>query len=635
MGDKGRKKSYVINDKYLVKDDKFYLVSENQEHVYLGNSIWVEKIVQNIDTQNVDVMVAFPFNDTIQRKSLKRSDITESGLKKLTKYGADTWAEVVEHYLTVMRLEISRIPVEFEHSQHGWGMFQDKPIFRHYKAIGIDSSYDNGQFDLKPLGSYEEWLSVIEKEVLGKKWTEFALVLGFVGCLLAKLSLQYKIIDSLLVCFVGVTSKGKTACTRVALSPWGFPDKTGKGLMPTWFGTNQGVMDNFKGVFGIPLGIDDTSLIGEEMDITDFVYQFTNGVSKQALNSDGTRRAQGEWKTVGITSSEESMLAKMQKKGGIRVRYMEVEDEMFTESAENAEEIEKGFLANYGHAGPMFAEYLYHKDTDELYEMVEETKAYLVAHMDQDPLTKRKSSKLALILYTAQLIREALGITIDMEMLTETLIKMEQDSVQERDIAEQAMDYLRGHYYNNSGLYFRDGHKPSNKSIGKYVIENNKIVELRYVKGNFEKLLQWGKFNNAKQVINSFKEKGWLVHDKSKQTLARVYSPGTPRTPQYAIKFVGSQDNENDSTKELEIATQSICFEVIEDGEWVEYKGDVSNFPFDRDEDLVQRGLGVTLQELEELDYKIIEDEGEDEEVLDETGEEDTDANEDDDSEVA
>jgi putative DNA primase/helicase len=606
MEAKDRKKSYKIDDNYEVIDDSLYFQGNS-----IGRNMWIETIIQNIDTKKVKVIVCFPFNNVIIRKTLRRLDITESGLKKLTDDGADAWGEVAGHYATVLRKQLENTSIQYEHSDHGWTIFQDEVVFRHYKAIGLDSAYDpNGRFKLESEGSYEEWRKVINQEVLGRKWLEFALVLGFVSCLLARLSLKYKNFSSMLVCFTGKTSKGKTASTRLALSPWGLPDTDSKGLLKTWYGTFQGVMDNFSGLFGIPLGIDDTSLLDKEkIDLTEFVYQFTNGVSKQALSSDGSRRNQFQWETVAITSSEESMLKYMQQKGGIRVRYLEVENENFTDSAENAEEIEKGVLSNYGHAGPMFAEYLYHQDIDELYEMFEKTKSFLLQHMEQDSLTKRNSTKLALIFQTAQLVREALKIDIDLEMLFDALVNLEKESIHERNNAEKAFNYFHTHFLSNRGLYFEDGNQPSSRSIGKFVKRNGQIVELRYLKENFEKLLREEGFNNTKGIIEEFKEKGWLIHDSGKTTLTRVYSPGTPRTGQYAIKFLEVEEKEIGLSPVSTIEKQVVRVKVLQESEWKSYSKEVAMFPLDREEDIVQRVLNAPLEELEHHEYEIVEDE--------------------------
>lgn len=619
---KERKRTYVINEKYQVQDDYLYYINDDNKEK-IGRNIWIEKVIQNIDTKIVKVIVAFPFNNTIQKLVVDRSDITESGLTTLTKYGADTWRSVVKHYLTVLKMELERTPVEFEHSAHGWSEFQGELVFKHHKAIGIESNYaPNGRYDLQPAGTYEGWLEVIEQEVLGRRWLEFGLVLGFAPCLLALLARAYPIFESVLVCFVGESSKGKTITTQLALSPWGSPLKEGKGLLTTWYGTYQGIMDNLKNIYGIPVGIDDTSLIhNDEMDITEFVYQFTNSTTKQALHSDGTRREQHHWKTIGITSSEVSMLSQMENKSGIRVRFIEIGSEKFTESAENAENIKKGISENYGHAGLKFAKYLYDMDIDELYNMVEQSRKYLLQYIKPDSLAMRRSNTLALILATAQLVRESLEIPVDMEMLTNTLLTLERDSEEERNVAEKAMDFLCTHFHNHRGLYFKE--RSSTKSVGKYVEKNGEIVELRYLPANFEKVLKSGKFHNPKQIISEFMEKGWLVHDKGKLTLTRVYAPGTPREPMYAIKFIGSQENTRDDEATIELDKVTINVEVVLENELKRYSKDVIAFPFDREIDRVQRATEIPLDELAHLKYRVLE-----KEVVDDEGNENIEVNE-------
>lgn len=112
----------------------------------------------------------------------------------------------------------------------------------------------------------------------------------------------------------------------------------------------------------------------------------------------------GEWKTTILSSSEESIVKSTEpNKKGISVRLFELKAEQITTSAENAENIEKVILKNYGHAGIVFAEHLMNKDSDELAEKLKNIREEILKDMQEDPLSKRIAKKLAIVQLTGEL----------------------------------------------------------------------------------------------------------------------------------------------------------------------------------------------------------------------------------------
>ena len=257
--------------KRLIKDGRLIARLDGVDSV-IGGAIWVHRYTTNLDTDAVSVQLKIKNNGKWVIKSLNRDKITQNGIATLTHYGADSWPEVAEQYTLYIREKLETTESSYEHSNVGWGTYDNQEFFKLYKALGVDSKYDEVKYNLKPKGTLEAWQECIKKEVLGKRWLEFALAAGF-SAPLVKIIGDYAHMDSLFINFYGVSTTGKTLATRLAISPFGFADKKGNGLLQSWHGTDAGILQNMKGNFGVPIGFDDTSSQQGDKDYRDDTCQ--------------------------------------------------------------------------------------------------------------------------------------------------------------------------------------------------------------------------------------------------------------------------------------------------------------------------------------------------------------------------
>ncbi len=530
-----------------VKDDKLIQTKDGEE-TEIGNAIIPIESRTNLDTKSIKVALEFVPDGKKKKiiKEVKRNEITKAGIGKLSEFGAYTWEENVEAYVKNIRSLLRKAKQTYEHSTVGLGTHNGKRIIKLDKGIGIDSMYDEGKYNLRPKGYYDEWLKVIKDEVLGRRYLEFALVAGFASLVINLIS-EEENMDTMMVNFSGTSSTGKTLATRLALSVWGLPDTMNKGLLRNWFGTDQGVISNLVNNFGVPIGIDDTSLSEADKDFTQTIYIIINGHTKVALNIDGTNRSTGQWKTFVISSSEESIIKNTdQNKKGINVRIFELKVDKITESAENAETIERVIMKNYGHAGVKFAEALIDVDSKDLVKRLHELRDELSDSIDGDSLSKRIALKLAVIQLTGELVREALHIDIDLATLKGTLIQMEQESMEDRNIEEKAYASMIEYFQTNLSKFFKDKDKPKNsgETLGKYYTNTNEeVTEIAIPENSFEKIMKRLGYSSSEAIIKSWKEKELLKCNKGKNTMTRVFVPGTPRSALYCIKIDQSINN--------------------------------------------------------------------------------------------
>lgn len=185
----------------------------------------------------------------------------------------------------------------------------------------------------------------------------FAFFTGFGSPLLKFLHYEGAIIN-----LVNNTSgTGKTTALKMALSVWGDP----KELLFIRTDTQNAKMHTI-GVFNsLPVGIDEvTSMTGEAF--SDVLFALTQGRGKARMekSSNSIRYNATKWATIGVTTSNSSMVDKLratkQTPDGELMRFIEFD--VPQKSPITKEEANKIFdeqvAKNYGLAGPLYAQYI-------------------------------------------------------------------------------------------------------------------------------------------------------------------------------------------------------------------------------------------------------------------------------------
>lgn len=538
----------------LLKREGNLVKIENGESTIIGPAIKVSCYFINIDTEERFVKFKFKDGNKLVSHILRRDKITKSGVKELTRYGAPCWDDTAESYVEYFRRKINKIKPQIRYSNIGWGSYQNKEFFRLYNAIGIEGTYNELKYDLKPKGTLKAWLSMVKKEVIPNKFLALILCIGFAAPLVKVIG-EKEHMETIICNICGLSSTGKTTASKLAVSPFGLPSDDTSGLIKSWYSTDQSMLTDLGGNFGVPIVIDDTSTAESGKDFTQVIYQLAAGKEKNALNSDGTKRPQNEWDTVILTSSEKSIFDQTDNKQGIRVRLMEIKEAQITTSAENAEAIEKVILQNYGYPGIEYIRHIVKIGKKKIYKRWKKVRNDIISRKKGDRLFKRASVKLALIRLAGELANESLNLGLDINKLTDTLISLETKAMKSRNEGERAYRYVLNYFESNQGKFFKDKEDVNYREVvGKYIQERGKIKEIRMPTEQFKNLMEKGKFN-IEQVVSKWKKKDLLIHDDKKNTIARVFKPGMPKTAQYAIKVsevIKKKDTSADVDEEIQ-----------------------------------------------------------------------------------
>lgn len=203
-------------------------------------------------------------------------------------------------------------------------------------------------------GTLERWKEAI--------WTvaDRHLVQIMVTASLAAPALRLLNHPSFAVDLSGSTSGGKTISLRAAASVWGDPQAT----LVTWKDTKASVEHHLSVLRGMPFLADETQLARPE-DLEDVVYGLTEGRSKGRSRQDGGGLQATQRLEATLLSTGEQPLTSMTKKNGITPRVVTCAGQP-CESKQQADTLKAAVSADFGHAGPLFVEWLRHQALDEL-----------------------------------------------------------------------------------------------------------------------------------------------------------------------------------------------------------------------------------------------------------------------------
>ena len=248
------------------------------------------------------------------------------------------------------------------------------------------------------------------------------------------------------------SSKGKTTVEELMVSAFASPLASDNGLMKTFLATENAIYDSIKGINGLPIVIDDTS--NAEINLQKLVYSLSSGTPKKRCNSTGKITNNNvHWSGVIVISSETSMQETFTLDGA-KARIIDARDITWTPDAKTANLIKSTVREHYGHTGIEFANYVADITIDNLYEQ------YLLAEktvnammVKRDKLSDRLAMKYAAIYLTVQLMNDCFKLKLSEKRLIGILLTSEQENIESRDSAEEALAKLKDFVFENKNKF--------------------------------------------------------------------------------------------------------------------------------------------------------------------------------------
>lgn len=524
--------------KVKVVDGGIYIFDyELNKNVYLCRYIEVRQVLTDIITNNVIVELEYIHNGKYRTAVFNRDIfVKQKLLNELPAKGLDVSDRNVLKVLDYLLYSEQKAPDINVHNRLGWAYINDERVFLHDGVIGgnITSTYA-GDLNIAPKGSYAEWRDIVKKQVIGNPALELALVLGL-SSPVASIFRKLIGLDVLFFHIYGSSTTGKTTALTLATSPFGYPSKSSNGLIKTWLATNNALLAYLNGIHGIPMAIDEAS-VKVRADYTDAIYQITDGLEKARLNKNAQSRPRAEWSGTVLSTAENSLLANSNHNNGLRVRLLELGHIQWTTSAENAEALKSVLIDNYGHAGIEFVEYLRSYTDEELISCFKEAKEAVMDNMKaKDSFTDRIADKIAVVLLTTMLAKEALELDLDEAKVLEILINADAAQAEDRNITVKAYEYLKSEvtsninkfvykdnietYDPNRGTY-KEKLLPNGEIIGRLEMIGKNVSEVMIKPEKLRKMLSEGGFTDMDGILSDWRNRGIIDADTGKYTRKR------------------------------------------------------------------------------------------------------------------
>ncbi|SIS41522.1 DUF927 domain-containing protein [Salimicrobium flavidum] len=512
--------NYKLTNKKVI-----YIDPETKEESVIAKHLKIQSILENLENGEIRLKLEFWYRGQMKIEEIARSQLTSYELPKLLDTGLDVFDHKAKKVISYLSVQEEYAPLEYNHSHVGWAVHEGKPVYKHLKAINTDgsltSSYIGEEPPLKSTGTLEKWNSLINQEVIGTPTLELALVMGFSSVIVGLINIDGEI-DSLVFHLWGDSTKGKTTAAKLAVSPFGKPSTT-EGLINTWNGTKNSLISKVKNNHGIPFVVDEAS-VNSMKDFTQMTYQLASGIEKSRLTKEAKLRKPETWATTIISTAEKSLVSNSSQNVGQLMRVFEFEEVTWTKDAPNADRLCDGITLNYGHAGPLFAEHVagleeealvtkWHEWTKWLYKRIEESQG-------TDRFTHRIANKLSILLLTADLVKEGLGLQLNIDGIADLLLEQNAQTADLRDIGGKAMQLVIGQIIEHKSKFEKE-HTPGDFDASSYecwgrLKHVGNQVEVSVLPHKFREILQKCGFEDEKVVLSNWKAKGYLIHDKGK-----------------------------------------------------------------------------------------------------------------------
>ncbi|MNK29904.1 hypothetical protein D3C87_483070 [compost metagenome] len=529
---------------------------EKKGRFKVGKAIRITAVHENIDTGEISFAVQFEYNGRTKETTLSRAQFQRSQIIDLAKLGADVYEHNATQVIKHLRNEEMTAPQKKVHQKLGWDTYGGQLVFKHYKAIGIDSTY-SGPLTIQPKGSYKKWKRAVEKCVMGNCNLELAILIGLSSAVVGFISFVTKI-DSLIFHIYGPSTQGKTTATSLAISTFGYPESNENGLMQTWMATQNAIIGNLVGNFGLVFGLDEISM-SDMQDFSTIAYYLAGGKEKRRLDKESRLKDSGGWSTTIVSNGERALTSKANHNIGIVMRILELGNITWTKNAKSSDQIKHVIQQNYGHAGPKFAATLLETGTVQVIQKWKEwTQRIMDAMPKLDHFSQRIAKKLAILMLTGEIAKEALQLDFNLDGIQQLLIENEKAVQNDRDLGAKALDYFYEQFTmnrSNFGELKRTRIKGSHKD--EIILENRKVFGGLYKKSGkifvyilpsvFHQWMETGGFDEPKVVLKNWKMKGLLDNEGDRYTRKRKINDEATMVPVYCIQLNSAQADENEA----------------------------------------------------------------------------------------
>ena len=379
----------------------------------------------------------------------------------------------------------------------------------------------DGKYDLEPKGSYTKWLLMYDSEVKGHLMLEMAVTMG-VSALVTSYLNKIDLIEfgGTIYSLTGHSSSGKTTAAMLAVSVGGAPTKGTSTLFRSWNTTRNGLEGFINENYGILIAFDELST-ATFPDTTGLLYSIAEGQGRQRANVHGEAKETKTWSTSLVSTSEYSIFSNSAKNDGLYVRTIELND-VFTHSADNADNIKLGVRQNYGHVLPLIGSFLLnHENTVRTFFEEEQQWFKHALSNEKEKTGQRMFNRYAVFVTSARILSSVTNRSVLLDEMREYLLNYHNETVAERSLADKAIELIVQFVAQYRNKFSDDG-RLSKMLEGFGLIElKDDHIQVKIIAKVFKDMLNNNQFQDSNNVIEALKEKGYMDSDRDRQTTKR------------------------------------------------------------------------------------------------------------------
>ncbi|MCT4508653.1 MAG: DUF927 domain-containing protein [Tepidibacter sp.] len=549
-----------LYDDVYVKDAYIYSIKSKNDiviHKPVAQFMSVKKAIEDVETKKEMYELEFMSNRRMKKIQVGKKDLaSRANLLSLAEYGVDVNDLNVKEVMKHLRNEIDNLKVSFIHRNVGFEEDEDKKVyFKHYKAIGYkEKSKYSGNLAVEPKGSEENWMRLIKDEVVEDTKLALALILGFSAATVGFVGEELSI-ESLLVHIFAESTHGKTTAAQLAVSPFGSPKLREQGLILDWNSTQNAIFGLLSGNRGLPMVLDESSMLNKK-DFTNLIYILASGSDKKRMNKKLEVRPTKTWETTIISTGESSILSQSNKNTGLKVRLFEFGNIKWTKDSKQAEKIKSIVTNNYGFTGIRFVKKLLDLGKDEVIRRIMKWKSKIEEDLKENSFKGRIAMKLAIIVATGQIVNEALNIKLNLKKIKAFIIDNENKSIEDIDLPSTAYDHFKQSLVVNKSKLNKDfGDTLGVVGSSTYELwgklEKNKHENyVVIITTKFDEIMKKGGFENTRYILQAWKDRNLLSHEKGKLYRRRIVDPKVRgAVPCYVIKLQNGDGKKQEDKK--------------------------------------------------------------------------------------
>lgn len=377
----------------------------------------------------------------LPRSALKRDVIPSLLDMGVTLYDEDT---NIPHVLEIALTSDQQAPRKLFHDKLGFQEVDGKIGFLLHHPVGLtdpkkqQSVYIDSEA-LEPQGTLDDWLDMVNTEVLGHANMEVILALGLTGPVSHILKEAKKISDNPIFSLINESSRGKTGALRLISSIWASGEENGHYIL-NLNSTELAFYAQLEKFWGMTILLDETTL-QPGWDFSQAAYRLSKGSSRLRCNSDGSLKKRYFFSGSFVTSGEVSLISQSSPNLGMRARLLEL-TQTWTDSAAHAQRLEEKCRTCCATAGPILAKWLL-KNRDTVVTLFTRTMQYLQTTYETDNnILMRLYKMIAIVLVCADIWGQVFDLELNTEYIRDTLLEAAKANLPEESLGDRAYNVL-------------------------------------------------------------------------------------------------------------------------------------------------------------------------------------------------